>query len=87
MVKLMNENKRTFTEAGYKFAVMNISHKVYYFWHAALVRATFVQTPQLRERAQTCNFYNSVHIIQSHSHGSVLTRLFIGIHFISLKNL
>lgn len=83
----MSENKRTFTEAGSKFAVMNISHKFYYFCHGALVRATFVQTSQLVERAQTCDFYNCVHINQSHSHGSLLTYLFIGIHFINLKNL
>lgn len=83
----MSKNKGTFTEAGYKFAMMNISHELYHFWHAPLIRATFVQTPQLSERAQICNFYNCVHINQSHSHGSLLTCLFIGIHSINLKNL
>lgn len=34
-----------------------------------------------------CNFYNCGHSNQSHSHGSLLTCLFIGIHFISLRNL
>lgn len=87
MVKLMSENKRTFTEAGCKFGMMNISYELYLFWHAPLVRTEFVQTPQLRERAQTCMFYNCVHINQSHSHGSLLTCPFIGIHYINLKNL
>lgn len=87
VVKLLSENKRTFIEAGCKFAMMNISHELYYFWHAPLVRATFAQTSQLSERVQTCNSYNCVHVNQSHCHGSLLTRLFIRIHFINLKNL
>lgn len=87
MSEKKEKKKRTFTEAGYEFTVINISHNLNYFCHAPLVRATFVQVPQLSDRAQTCNFYNCGHINQSHSRDSLLTCRFIGINFINLKNL
>lgn len=45
----------------------------------------FVQTPQLSKTTQTYNFYSCGYINQSCSHGSLLTCLFIGIHFINLR--